>query len=178
MTTTSCDQVNDILQTLECASVARDTPKRCGRRGWLLPARDDASVFIADGAPYPDPYKTGLPAGLRAVAVGWLEPGHDYPRGATGDAFVSRLFTACVRHATARTRGWHVCGFCDEGPGVAVRRDEESVVLGDAELRVVGDDRRLFVAPTLILHYVLAHEYRPPSEFIEAVTRGAFLNVS
>jgi len=135
-------------------------------------------VFIADGAPYPDPYRMGLPADLRAVAVGWLEPGHDYPRGATDDAFVSRLFTACARHATARTRGWHVCGFCDEGPGVAVRRDAESVVLGDAELRVLDHDPRLFVAPTLILHYVLAHEYRPPSQFIGGVSRGAFIHVS
>jgi len=49
-----------------------------------------------------------------------------------------------------------------------------SVVLGDAEIRVVAENGTLFVAPTLILHYVVEHGYQPPPEFVDALRRGVF----
>jgi hypothetical protein len=67
-------------------------------------------MFIADGARYPDPYETGIPDEVDAVAVGWLDPSHSYASGRTEEAFVSRLFDACANHATARTR-WVACVF-------------------------------------------------------------------
>jgi hypothetical protein len=135
-------------------------------------------VFIADGEPYTDPYRTGIPDGLRAVAVGWLEPGHAYAQGPSDETFVSLLFEACTDHATARMRGWHGCGFCVQtGKGDAMgsltfSRDGRAAVLGDAEIRVVAEDGKVFVAPTLILHYVVEHSYQPPGEFVQAVSRG------
>jgi hypothetical protein len=45
-------------------------------------------------------------------------------------------------------------------------------LLGDAEIRVVGKDGTWLIAPTLVLHYVTEHAYRPPAEFIDAVSRG------
>jgi hypothetical protein len=47
-------------------------------------------------------------------------------------------------------------------------------LLGDAEIRVVGKDGTWLIAPTLVLHYVTEHAYRPPAEFIDAVSRGRF----
>jgi hypothetical protein len=94
---------------------------------------------------------------------------------------VSCLFEACAAHAVPRTRGWHRCGFCvqtrdeDAKGGLVVSRDTRSAVLGDAEIRVVAAGGKLFVAPTLILHYVVEHGYQPPSAFIEAVRRGVFV---
>ncbi|MCX7805518.1 MAG: hypothetical protein N3A38_10060 [Planctomycetota bacterium] len=37
------------------------------------------------------------------------------------------------------------------------------------EIRVLGRDGKIYAAPTLIYHYVVAHKYRPPQEFIDAV---------
>jgi hypothetical protein len=50
----------------------------------------------------------------------------------------------------------------------------EFLTLGDAELRVVAEDGRWFVAPTLVLHYVVEHGYRPPDLFVRAIKRGVF----
>jgi hypothetical protein len=31
------------------------------------------------------------------------------------------------------------------------------------------------MAPALLLHYILGHQYRPPDEFVTAVIEGRFL---
>lgn len=41
--------------------------------------------------------------------------------------------------------------------------------LGHAEIRAVSDDGVLYVAPNLIIHYIVDHLYGPPAEFIAAV---------
>ena len=135
-------------------------------------------MFIPDGARYPDQYGPTIPPGVDALSVGWLDPSHPFSPGPTDDLFVERFFDACAKHATARTRGWHRCYFCTTcGKAtvpVRVTRGAESVVLGDAEVRVVAEDGSWFVAPTLALHYVVEHGYRPPDPFVRAVIRGEF----
>jgi hypothetical protein len=42
-------------------------------------------------------------------------------------------------------------------------------ILGNGEIRLRALDWKIFVAPVLIYHYVLAHEYLPPDEFIAAL---------
>jgi hypothetical protein len=44
---------------------------------------------------------------------------------------------------------------------------------GNGEIRVTATNGINYVAPVLILHYVGAHEYLPPKEFIDAVMRAA-----
>jgi len=135
-------------------------------------------MFIADGDRYPGLYETRIPDGVEAVAVGWLDPAHAYASGGNDGTFVSRLFDACAKHATARTRGWYPCYICAqsvEAPcPVVVTRGGESLTLGDAEIRAVAEDGRWFVAPTLVLHYVVEHGYRPPDAVLQAVKRGIF----
>ena len=73
-------------------------------------------------------------------------------------------------------RGWQECPFCEEEYPIHVEVDGERWPVGDAEIRVPGRAGRVYSAPTLIAHYVDAHRYRPPDEFIEAVladTRAA-----
>ena len=41
--------------------------------------------------------------------------------------------------------------------------------LGSAEIRVQGKEGKVYAAPTLIYHYVAAHDYDPPQEFVEAL---------
>jgi hypothetical protein len=38
-------------------------------------------------------------------------------------------------------------------------RDAKAAVLGDAEIRVVAEGSKVFVAPTLVINYVVEHRY-------------------
>ena len=33
----------------------------------------------------------------------------------------------------------------------------------------------VYMAPSLLLHYILDHDYRPPTEFLKALSKGRFL---
>jgi hypothetical protein len=127
----------------------------------MTPCHHRGIVYVADGEPYPETYGP-VPGHVRAIAIGWLDPAHPYSVGSVGEDFVASLFEACRSNATARTRGWHECGFCSDGgyPTIAAR-GSESFPLGDAEVRVVAKNGTWLVAPTLVLHYVTEHRYRP-----------------
>jgi hypothetical protein len=91
------------------------------------------------------------------VNVGWLESDRPFPTGRTGEEFRARLGRLCERRVK-QTRGRHLCPFC-------TGRDRPG---SSAEMRVAGTDR-VYAAPSLVHHYVVAHGYRPPAEFVAAV---------
>jgi hypothetical protein len=73
-------------------------------------------------------------------------------------------------------RGQHWCEFCeipDEIVGFVeeweYRFAREQLGMGTGEIHVSGADNIVYVAPSLIRHYVKAHNYRPPDEFVLAV---------
>lgn len=43
---------------------------------------------------------------------------------------------------------------------------------GGAEIRVFSPTGKLYAAPNLIFHYVEAHDYLPPQEFMDALFAG------
>jgi hypothetical protein len=88
------------------------------------------------------------------VNIGWLDPDRPFPQGPTTEEFRTKLRQLCEQ-PVQQTRGLHRCEFC-LGP------------VGSAEMRVEGKGR-VYAAPVLVHHYVVAHDYRPPDEFIEAV---------
>jgi hypothetical protein len=51
-------------------------------------------------------------------------------------------------------------------------RNGERINMGSAEIRVFARDGTAYAAPTLIYHYMKFHNYRPPDEFIRALTEG------
>jgi hypothetical protein len=55
---------------------------------------------------------------------------------------------------------------------LALEARGKRVLLGCAEVWVRGIDGVWYAAPTLILHYVQAHRYKPPEEFIQTVLSG------
>jgi len=79
-------------------------------------------------------------------------------------------------------RGKHLCELCPEPPGL-VRSNLPSRVVMDpacswwrwAEPRSSNGEIRvshggvLFAAPVLIIHYIEAHGYVPPAEFLKAI---------
>ncbi len=109
--------------------------------------------------------------GADAFNVGWLAEGHTFAVGDVPAGFPDRLARLTVRHPVNRMRGWHACPFCEVEYPIRVEVDGERQPIGDAEIRVSGTGGRAYAAPTLISHYVDAHRYRPPEEFVEAVLR-------
>ncbi|MEE4592566.1 hypothetical protein V2J94_11830 [Streptomyces sp. DSM 41524] len=127
-----------------------------------------------DGSPYAYTPGIGVPQGVQAVNVGWLERQEEFPRGEVPTEFVHALAVVCRDHSTNRMRGWQSCTLPHpEGKPpypVVVEVDGTEVTLGSAEIRLLARDGRWLIAPNLVLHYVAAHGYLPPREFIEAVT--------
>jgi|GEM_PF-1707379 len=115
------------------------------------------------------------------LAVGWLDG--DPPIESTGriepkrarKLLIERLtFAAAYLQSTGESwMGAHSCTFCD-GPATPLRADGRAI-WGAGEFRVLGLDGTIYVAPTLIAHYVEAHDYLPPSEFIDAVFQNRFI---
>lgn len=61
-----------------------------------------------------------------------------------------------------------VCQF--SGGPRQLRYGEQVLTLGASNLLVPGDDC-IYVAPSLIAHFIDGHRYRPPDEFIAAVVK-------
>ncbi|GAA3882398.1 DUF7919 family protein [Tessaracoccus defluvii] len=113
---------------------------------------------------------TSLPDGDGRVAVGWLEAGHAFTTGGCDPRVRDRLVHLAFE-PEERMRGYHYCEFCTEESPISVTGAEDPgkfVNLGDAEIWV-RDREQVFAAPTLIIHYIDAHGYRPPAVFCEAV---------
>ncbi|GIG71539.1 DUF7919 family protein [Phytomonospora endophytica] len=106
--------------------------------------------------------------------VGWLDPAHDHPMADADPALVEALcvLVVDVQHLM---RGVHACEFCPK-PVVPVLSNPHdptgSTMLGNGEIHVVGNGMR-FAAPTMVIHYISEHYYRPPDEFTAAALRHA-----
>jgi hypothetical protein len=127
-------------------------------------------MFFADLTPYEYGYEE-----VRAniLNVGWLARGHVFPVGAVSDTFV-KVLRRLVASPVNLYRGYHTCEFCPEPPLVVSasgRRvsNPPGETMGNGEIRVAGSRGRIYVAPVLVAHYVRAHHYLPPEEFIRAV---------
>jgi hypothetical protein len=127
---------------------------------------------------YPDlsEYKylpESIPVGQTILAVGWLDADHEFPTGDVSREFIDELAQICAISDYARTRGWQDCELPHsdgelEYP-ITVEVGGDKVPLGSAEVRVTTEDGTVLAAPNLIWHYVTAHQYRPPENFIKAV---------
>jgi len=102
--------------------------------------------------------------------VGWLDSAHSFEVGGVTNEF-SEALTLCAAEKDQQTRGYHDCEFCSEESPIRVKRPDGSryVSLGMSEIHVVGEDGQGYAAPSLVVHYVLAHNYRPPTAFQAAV---------
>ena len=112
----------------------------------------------------PCTYFPGTADKLRAV--GWLENGHPFPKGTTSAAFLARLKQLLVSPwAPIDFMGPHFCDLCPPGTRI-----------GCVENLFVPTEDAVLVTPTLIEHYIEAHQYQPPELFIAAVMRCPEMN--
>jgi hypothetical protein len=97
----------------------------------------------------------------RELNIGWLEKGQPFNMGEVPAGFIDRLNLYLNSDFTLfHCLGDHDCEFCEK---------RESAC---CEIRVVSIDGQVYAAPELIKHYIEAHSYLPPQEFIDAVMNG------
>jgi hypothetical protein len=109
-------------------------------------------------------------AAPRPLNVGWLEHGYPFNRAEPSADLVDRLWALCRTPVNA-TRGFHECEFCSDSTRayMTVRRGDETIGLGHAEIWVFDGAGTVYVAPTLVYHYITAHGYAPPPLFVAAL---------
>jgi hypothetical protein len=124
-----------------------------------------------------------------AVNIGWLDSAHDFAKGIPPYGFVDRLRTLS-RTRIKRMRGFQICCFCsDLRPFLELREwsDQDKAFynccfedgrFSSTEIRVVGPGGRIYASPVMLLHYIEAHGYLPPQEFIDAVMQAGGLQQS
>lgn len=109
--------------------------------------------------------------------IGWLSKEHAYPRGAVPESISQRL-AELIKTPVNLYRGSHLCEFCPAPPTLMspggikmINPPPETWGNGEIRLRAAGTSR-IYVAPVLIHHYIVAHGYLPPEEFIETIRTG------
>ena len=155
----------------------------------------DLTVFPSGHHPspynFPLPLKSGekwgigrLPEGSTLLAIGWLGDSVT-SKGPVEDEVVDALLQAYESNAifSDGTAGWHDCELC---PGPEAWYSDGKVgpviIWRGRRVRLYGHGHYLlrqgsvvYIAPALILHYILDHGYQPPEEFIIAAASGEFL---
>jgi len=98
---------------------------------------------------------TMVAAGPHVRAVGWLDNKHDFPTGTVPAEFIRTLRRITDYAYGAVFFGYHTCDICrnfNAGRNI-----------------FVPARGKLYVAPEMVLHYITAHRYLPPRQFIDAV---------
>jgi hypothetical protein len=103
--------------------------------------------------------------------VGWLASGHKFEKAEPTEAILNELWNFC-KVSVAQMRGIHECEFCSDEHSYYAERNGEHLLLGTSEIRVFPKQGAIYAAPTLIYHYVMAHKYKPPDEFVRALVEG------
>jgi hypothetical protein len=108
---------------------------------------------------------TMIDSGEHVRAVGWLSAKQPFPVGEVPTEFLGRLQQFASKWGdSVDALGWgvymglHCCELC----GGSTTSGNFGVPHGDL----------LFVAPQMISHYIEVHRYRPPAQFVTAVTES------
>ena len=107
----------------------------------------------------------------RSESVGYLTPDQDYPRGKVSEDAIGRLVDL-AKHPVIAWFGYHDCALdpCGSGLFQPELKHLSLVIPTRCSTDIVVPGKSvLYVAPTLILHYILRHGYAPPSYFLDAV---------
>ena len=124
-------------------------------------------MYFRDLTPYS--YSSDLNTEGRLVNFGWLARGKPFQTGSLELDWLNKLGDAVVNYVNAY-RGTHDCEFCSTSADfLMVTIHGRACLLGHAEAWVPAADGRIFVAPTLVYHYVIAHQYRPPDAVVDAL---------
>ena len=101
-----------------------------------------------------------------------------FQKGFTGQEFKEKLLRFSSDEFIVNLyRGYHTCEFCNLTDSQWYNEQNGKykgahwASIGNGEIRVWSKST-VFAAPTLIYHYVVEHQYKPPNEFVEAILSG------
>lgn len=132
-------------------------------------------AYFADGSTY----AYGNEPDSSILNAGWLDQEYEFPTGPVPSDFVRRLFELANRQVNLY-RGYHRCNLCRApligevtlGPVVCTFEELEQTIYPHGEIRVAEPEGARWAAPSLVVHYVVSHDYQPPEGFMEAVLHG------
>jgi len=105
-----------------------------------------------------------------ALNVGWLGQGHSFETGPVSTD-VRDALVRLAGNSVNVMRGLHYCDFCDAESPLYVETSDGQVraSLGTGEIQAIAENGVVYLAPTLLVHYIDAHDYLPPAVFLSAV---------
>ncbi|EDS4738597.1 hypothetical protein WJW69_004356 [Salmonella enterica] len=109
--------------------------------------------------------------------IGWLDCKHPYIKDEVGFDFINKLTAIILKdddkisYAVNKIRGFYKCGFCNDDM-IKITNGEHVKYLGMSEVWMPSICEGIYYAfPSLMLHYVEHHEYKPPEDFITSVLK-------
>lgn len=121
------------------------------------------------------PFVDRIDSSKHYLSIGWLDSEHPFPTGPVPPAFWTRLKQFCQAPVFV-SRAMVLCPLdsqaCKTGRGITVPWDDGEVEIRAAQIRVIGSDEQMYIAPHMLCHFIHAHHYRPPDVFIQAVLNG------
>jgi hypothetical protein len=152
----------------------------CGLRGPEYRGPAETGDDLEDHNLFQNPTVSNVMTVLtHANKVGYLTRG-DYPRGEVSEAVVDCL-VRLVRRPFVQWLGWHDCDLdpCRlKQPRPELRYKGTRIPSHCSSDILVPDKATAYVAPALIVHYILFHQYLPPNCFLEAVLAPTLVPLS
>ncbi|HVI01560.1 MAG TPA: hypothetical protein VM869_22750 [Enhygromyxa sp.] len=103
------------------------------------------------------------------VNVGWLDFDVPFQLGKAPSEFIEKV-TLATRLLRNPMRGIHGCRACGGLEDIYELVDGERFLLGMSETWLpASTSETIYIAPSLLLHYLTRHEYLPPAEVVRDV---------
>ena len=102
------------------------------------------------------------------VNIGWLGASVNFDQMDPDEELLDLVWDYC-KISVAQYRGILGCEYCHPRRSDVGERHGEMRLLGSAEIRVFADSGAIYAAPDLIYHYMTAHRYKSPDQFISAL---------
>jgi hypothetical protein len=113
---------------------------------------------------------TKLESKASLLNVGWIDMDAPFPMGSVPAQAIAKVESAIPSRFNAM-RGIHGCPFCaDRERDIYANIDGKSTLLGMSEIWIPSQlSETVYIAPSLLLHYIEAHQYLPPREVVDAL---------
>lgn len=130
--------------------------------------------YYEDMSPYQ--YEMSSPA-TEVKNVGWLDKAHPFTKGEVKSNVLDKLrgliFSSkgsSCNIIVNKLRGSYECPVCGEY-GLKIADEQREFSLGSAEIWIPDSTAHdhYFATFGLIIHYIEAHNYQPPQEFIDSI---------